>query len=350
MLARTAKQMGYQVLAYSSNENTPTLNEADMRFIGGKFDKLKLQDFAQRCDVLTYESTQVSAEVIKFLQQYTNVVQGYEALELFQDRLVERAFFEELNLNIAPYATVVGLDDIYQAVSSIGYPCILKPIQKGYSSKEFFIQKQTDIAKCAGVLELGTYILESYLPRAKEISLIAVKAANGTIAFFNLVECIYQKQELKMVCTPIVLPKDIQSEIMRQAQAIMQDLHYVGALQIGFYLTQNQTIYVKDVVACLHEIGYVFDKATNVSMFEQHIRALTNMALVRPKLLQPTVQVNLSKNDQNALNTQLGLKDNWFYNYYRYPEAMQAKYGYVLVLANDVDKAKQQVEATGIWH
>ena len=45
------------------------------------------------------------------------------------------------------------------------------------------------------------------------------------------------------------------------------------------------------------------------------------------------------------------LKDNWFYNYYRYPEALQkqTKQGYLLVLADNVLTANQQIEATGIW-
>ena len=66
------------------------------------------------------------------MQRFTRVPQGSDTLEITQDRLLERAFFEQLNINVAPYATIVSLDDVYQAVSSIGYPCILKPIQKGF--------------------------------------------------------------------------------------------------------------------------------------------------------------------------------------------------------------------------
>ncbi len=352
MLARTAKRMGFRVLAYGTDENNPTLNEADMKFVGNGFDKLKLQDFAQRCDVVTYESTQVSVESLRFIQQYTNLVQGCETLELMQDRLVERAFFEQLNLNVAPYATVVGLDDIYQAVTSIGYPCVLKPIQKNYGKqREVLIQKQTDIANCAGVLELGTYILESYLSRAKEISVIVALDRNKRAQVFSPVECVYQKQDLHKVLTPINLEKTVQQELWRQVKEIVSELNYVGVLKLGFYLTASQMIYVKDVVPALHPAGYLFDKATNISMFEQHIRALANIPLVTPKLLQPTVQVMINEQDQGALRTQLVLKDNWFYNYYRYPEALQkqTKQGYLLVLADNVLTANQQIEATGIW-
>ena len=147
-------------------------------------DKLKLQSFAQRCDVVTYESEHVNSEVIKYIAQYTSVPQGTDALEYMQDRLLERAFFEQLNVNIAPYATIVNLDDVYQAVTSIGYPCVLKPIQKGLGkAHQQIIRKQSDIAKCADIIDMGTYILESWIPYTKELSVVLTKDAKGTINF-----------------------------------------------------------------------------------------------------------------------------------------------------------------------
>src|SRR5699024_12671613 len=119
--------MGFKVAAYGSNAESPTLREADMAIVGRGNDQLQLQKFAERCDLVIYESEQVSSESIKFIQRFTNVPQGSEALELMQDRLLERTFFEQINVNIAPYSTIVSLDDIYQAISSIGFPCVLKP-------------------------------------------------------------------------------------------------------------------------------------------------------------------------------------------------------------------------------
>ena len=43
-------------------------------------------------------------------------------LEIVQDRLMERAFLDQVNINIAPYVTVVSLDDVYQSIDLSGYP------------------------------------------------------------------------------------------------------------------------------------------------------------------------------------------------------------------------------------
>lgn len=353
MLARAAKQMGYKVVAYSRYEESPILAEADVRIVGKMNDKNKLQSFAQRCDVVTYESEHVSSAVIKFIEQFTSVPQGSDALEFMQDRLLERAFFENLNVNIAPYATIVNLDDIYQAVSSIGYPCVLKPIQKGLGKgRQQVIRKQADIAKCADIIDMGTYILESWIPYTKELSVVLTKDTKGTINFFPIVENIYHDHVLHESLVPAMVNNDIEGEVRRLAATIAKNLKYVGTMQIAFFLTESGAIYVKRVVPGLHASGYVFDKATNVTMFEQHLRALAQMPLVKTELMEPTVAVTIEEQDRDDLRTQWVMKDNWYYNFFRYPMTMRSltsAEGYLLALGPTIETVREQVESTGIW-
>ncbi|MCQ5137478.1 hypothetical protein NE628_14820, partial [Coprococcus eutactus] len=70
-------------------------------------------------------------------------------MEIVQDRLMERAFLDQINVNVAPYVTVNSLDDVYQSIDSIGYPAILKPIQRGIGEQSMRIVKQSDITRAA---------------------------------------------------------------------------------------------------------------------------------------------------------------------------------------------------------
>lgn len=58
----------------------------------------------------------------------------------------------------------------------------------------------------------------------------------------------------------------------------------------------------------LHNSGYVFDKATNVSMFEQHLRTLVKMPLVDIKLVQPAGMVMIEEENIDDIRTQWVLK------------------------------------------
>ncbi len=351
-LLRHAKQMGFKTAAYGANAESPTLREADLPIVGRGNDQIQLQEFAERCDLVLYESEQVSSESIKYIERFTNVPQGSESLELFQDRLLERAFFEQLNINIAPYATIVSLDDIYQAISSIGFPCVLKPIQKGIMhNSQMILRKQSDIAKSAEMVEQGTFVLESWIPYEREISVFMVRQQDGTLTFMAPLETFYQGQRLTQVVGPAEIDPSIWSEIKKISTDIGDNLNFVGVLEVGFFVTSAQAIYVKRVVPALHEAGYIYDSICNVSLEEQQLRASVGMPVAVPKVLQKGALGFFREDDRDEIKTQWILKDNWFYTLFRFPASMlpQFKIGYVVTTANNGYAAKEQLDSTGLW-
>lgn len=349
MLEQAAHKLGFDVIAYGPNEEAPTLRGADVKVVGTYTDQAKLQDFAQRCSLVTYESETIPAQTIAYLSRFTKLPQGSETLEIVQDRLLERTFFEQSNLNIAPYATIVNLDDVYQAISSIGYPAILKPIQKGFS-KKIVIKKQTDIAKCADIIDQGTFILESMIPYQKELAVTMSKDKNGDIKFYPLVEAEYRQGKLHQVLVPAQVDSDVANEIRRLSELVVKQVKSVGIMTLSFFLTETGALYVKRLVTGVNSLGYVFSRAANVDIFEQHLRVLANMPLAQPELIQATGMVMIEQDKREALRTQWLLKTNWHYQFYRYPKSMTTlNWGHVLVTGESSQAIKEQVAATGIW-
>lgn len=349
MLEQAAHKLGFDVIAYGPNEEAPTLRGADVKVVGTYTDQAKLQDFAQRCSLVTYESETIPAQTIAYLSRFTKLPQGSETLEIVQDRLLERTFFEQSNLNIAPYATIVNLDDVYQAISSIGYPAILKPIQKGFS-KRIVIKKQTDIAKCADIIDQGTFILESMIPYQKELAVTMSKDKNGDIKFYPLVEAEYRQGKLHQVLAPAQVDSDVANEIRRLSELVVKQVKSVGVMTLSFFLTETGALYVKRLVTGVNSLGYVFSRAANVDIFEQHLRVLANMPLAQPELIQATGMVMIEQDKREALRTQWLLKTNWHYQFYRYPKSMTTlNWGHVLVTGESSQAIKEQVAATGIW-
>lgn len=349
MLEQAAHKLGFNVIAYGPNEEAPTLRGADVKVVGTYTDQAKLQDFAQRCSLVTYESETIPAQTIAYLSRFTKLPQGSETLEIVQDRLLERTFFEQSNLNIAPYATIVNLDDVYQAISSIGYPAILKPIQKGFS-KKIVIKKQTDIAKCADIIDQGTFILESMIPYQKELAVTMSKDKNGDVKFYPLVEAEYRQGKLHQVLAPAQVDSDVANEIRRLSELVVKQVKSVGIMTLSFFLTETGALYVKRLVTGVNSLGYVFSRAANVDIFEQHLRVLANMPLAQPELIQATGMVMIEQDKREALRTQWLLKTNWHYQFYRYPKSMTTlNWGHVLVTGESSQAIKEQVAATGIW-
>ena len=144
-----AKKAGFNVGVYVDRSQPDITKMADFTIDGAYNDKQKLTEFGEACDAIIYQTPNIDSTVIRFLGQYAAIPQGINGLEIVQDRLMERAFLDQININIAPYVTVIGLDDVYQSIDSIGYPALLKPIQRGIGEQSMMIKRQSDITRAA---------------------------------------------------------------------------------------------------------------------------------------------------------------------------------------------------------
>ena len=79
-------------------------------------------------------------------------------------------------------------------------------------------------------------------------------------------------------------------------------------MTLSFFLTETGALYVKRLVTGVNSLGYVFSRAANVDIFEQHLRVLANMPLAQPELIQATGMVMIEQDKREALRTQWLLK------------------------------------------
>ncbi|GAX05177.1 phosphoribosylaminoimidazole carboxylase ATPase subunit [Secundilactobacillus pentosiphilus] len=353
MIVSAARQAGFKVGAYGPDETSEMLQLADFKIVGELSDHDRLTDFAERCDLVTYDSQHLSPDVLSVIEESTSLPQGSDFQMMMQDRLLERAFYEQLNVNIPPYATIVSLDDVYQSINSIGYPSVLKPIQKDLPhGQEMTIRTQTDIAQAAGLMDWGTYILESTVDYSREFTVSVVRAASGEASLFPPVEIKRQNGLLTWAYLPVSIDSDVQAEMDRICHEIVANVKYVGVFEVDFMINDNGSIYVKQIIPTFGEGGRIFDRATTVSQFEQHIRAIAGMPLSDVQVLKPTVMAAFTQNQASAMRTQWTLKPNWHFYFYRQGHQdvdSQKLAGHILVQGDDVNKLLEQLEDTDIW-
>ncbi|GHP14690.1 phosphoribosylglycinamide formyltransferase 2 [Lentilactobacillus fungorum] len=351
ILLMTAKKMGFKVGMYSADENSKAMVLADYQYIGPLDDKQTLKMFAERCDAVIYDDDFIDSEIIRYISQFTSVPQKDGLLDIIQDRVIERSFFETLNINMVPYSTIVTLEDIYQAINSIGYPAILKPIQRGLlNGKELLIKNQADIVLASGFLDAGTYILESYVEHDIDYSMIVTRTADGKQAIFPSVEVMYHQNQLMTAYTPPQLDPSVDKEMKRITKEITHNLDYVGTFEVSLFLAKSGSIYVSRVAPLLSPAGFVFNYAANVDEFEQHIRAIAGLPLTKIEAATPTVYQTIRKKDYQRVKTQWVIKGNWHFTIYgNQPNDDDQPVGNVLIPTTSLSETLMQLEATGIW-
>lgn len=350
-LIACAKKAGFNVVVYVDHARPAITKMADETIVGAYNDRAKLTEFGETCDAILYQTPNVDSRVMHYLNQYAAVPQGINGLEIIQDRLMERAFLDQVNINIAPYVTVVSLDDVYQSIDSIGYPALLKPIQRGLGEQSMIIRRQSDITRAADFIDTGTYLLESWIDHTAEYTMTAATDGKDT-EIFPLAKLNFSKdRQLISVASPAEVNDDLLQEMQRIVQSVADSLQYNGVFSVNFYVTGTGSLYVKNVELGLTSIANIYDTTANVNQYEEQIRAAVGMPLHIIQPLQVGLLMVVRKYQQTAIQRQWLIKNNWQFRFFNDREGDdQSILGFVWVTGsvNLVD-LENQVDDTEVW-
>jgi len=191
MTAMAANRLGYRVIVMSPNKNDPAAVFAQ-RHVRAAFDDTDaLADFANLVDVVTYEQEQIPLAPVQWLSKRVPVLPGCRALEISQDRILEKAFLSSVGLSTAPWRPVRSKEELLQAILEIGKLSIFKVAFGGYDGKG---QTLIDDASDADILAVWdqfsagaemTAIIERKVDFECELSVIVARDAAGNKAIYD---------------------------------------------------------------------------------------------------------------------------------------------------------------------
>eukprot|EP00752_Nemacystus_decipiens_P019541 g17597.t1 len=135
MMAIAAARYGLHVHIFAPEENASAGEVASMHTQASYEDKEALSEFAEDCDVVTYEFENIPRTSLDMLSGAVPLRPGIASLEISQDRLVEKQFLEKIGLPVAPYRPIDEANDIGAAHKELGGDTILKTRRFGYDGK-----------------------------------------------------------------------------------------------------------------------------------------------------------------------------------------------------------------------
>jgi 5-(carboxyamino)imidazole ribonucleotide synthase len=266
-----------------------------------------LAQLAERADVVTYEFENVPAEVAEFLAAHTQVHPSAEALGVAQDRLIEKSFFHDLDIPTPNYAAVDSLESLELAMTTLGYPAILKSRTQGYDGKGQSLLKSADDLKPAwellegvpavgriGSLPIATLppslaVVEAFVPFNREVSIIAVRNVSGAIVFYPLSENLHRGGILRVSECRADDPMQQQAEIY--VSRLLEELEYVGVLALELFEIDGQLV-ANEFAPRVHNSGHWTIEGAETSQFENHLRAILDLPLGATKPVGKAAMVN----------------------------------------------------------
>ncbi|MEI2355475.1 5-(carboxyamino)imidazole ribonucleotide synthase [Mesobacillus zeae] len=351
MMAIAAKAMGFRIMILDPTDDCPASQVADGHIVAPYDDVSALSKLEKMSDIITYEFENISAEALEWIAGNAYVPQGTELLRLTQDRISEKAAIQSAGQKVAPYKVIKGNEDLNWAISSIGYPAVLKTARGGYDGKgQLVLKRPEDMAGADDLISKGSCVLEKWVPFEKEISVIVARSVNGETKILPVAENIHKNNILHETIVPARITAEAEGKAIKAAEALAIELELVGTLAVEMFLTKDDQIYINELAPRPHNSGHYSIEACETSQFEQHIRAVCGWPLGSTRLLSPAVMVNILGEHQEPLVGKIPKLRDWKIHLYgKFEAKRQRKMGHATLLRIAADQALEEIEATGIW-
>ncbi|MDQ1461267.1 MAG: 5-(carboxyamino)imidazole ribonucleotide synthase, partial [Actinomycetota bacterium] len=226
------------------------------------------------------------------------------ALDVAQDRIVEKTALNALGIATAPFAAVDSPADLRAALDSIGLPAILKTRRGGYDGKG-----QALLRDAAGVEDalpnLGDVpcVLEGFVPFDRELSIIAVRGLDGRIAAWPAVENVHRDGILRLTRAPAPgLDDALQARAEAAIRPLLADLDYVGVCCVELFDVGGELL-ANEIAPRVHNSGHWTIEGAETSQFENHLRAILGLTLGSTAAIGASAMVNCigSMPDRDAI-------------------------------------------------
>ncbi|MFB6468568.1 5-(carboxyamino)imidazole ribonucleotide synthase [Cytobacillus sp. Hz8] len=352
MMALAAKKQGFRIAVLDPVDDSPCGQVADYKIVGEYSDFEAIKKLANISDVITYEFENIDAECLDWLCQNAYVPQGKVLLEKTQNRISEKRAIEDAGVQVAPYAVIKTVDDIYSHIEKLGFPAVLKTAMGGYDGKGQLVMKEkADIKEAEDLIAHGLCVLEQWIPFEKEISVIIVRSVRGETAVFPVGENIHQDNILHETIVPARISEAAKNKAIRMAEILAEKLELVGTLAVEMFLTASGDIFINELAPRPHNSGHYSIEACETSQFEQHVRAVCNWPLGSTELLKPAVMVNILGEHQERLLDKIPDLPDWKIHLYGKQVAkVKRKMGHVTILRKTVEDALGEIENSHIWN
>lgn len=297
MLALAAAKLGFRCHILAPENDSPAFQVAAHRTVASYTDYNALKAFAGKVDVVTYEFENIPSETAAFLAGRVALAPGVAALQTAQDRVDEKTFIAGLGLPVAPFAAVSAEYELEAAIAQIGRPSILKTRRFGYDGKgQTRIDGNRSPATAWAEIGKAPAILEGFISFEREISVIAARGWDGSIAVYDVPENRHENHILKTSTVPAAIPPATAERARDIGRQIIAALDYVGVIGIEMFVTGSDLV-VNEIAPRVHNSGHWTMDACTVSQFEQHIRAICGWPLGTTARHSDVVMTNLLGDD-----------------------------------------------------
>jgi len=278
MSAAPAAALGIDLLLLAQSANDSGAQVSNFE-VGDYRDLAQVREFAQKCDLVTFEHELIPISVIRALE--SEGVKFYPTSESFIYSQDKAAMREKLANYLAPKWQVVT-----NAAEILEYPVIAKSISGGYDGRG--VWKVNSESELASVLQNNPKLLvEELIDFDFEISVMVARSPHGQAATWTPTQTVQSEG----ICTMTIAPApDLSESLGQQAQlmalSIAAEIKLVGVMAVEMFVKGDQ-LFINELAMRPHNSGHWTIDGSVTSQFEQHLRAILDLPLGDPSMTAP---------------------------------------------------------------
>lgn len=301
MTAIAAAELGFRCHVFSPDRDAPAKEVAYAETTAPYSDTEAAAGFAASVDVATFEFENIPAGTVAAVSRRVPMRPGLRALQVSQERSVEKAFVNGLGIGTARWAKASSPSSLVAAAGDVGLPAILKTARLGYDGKgQVRIDDPADIAGAWRRIGGRESILEGVVPFEREVSVIVARGADGGTAAYPPVDNVHRDGILRTTEAPSAVAPDVADEAQGIARRIADALGLVGVLAVEMFVTPGGGLLVNEIAPRPHNSGHWTLDACAASQFEQLVRAVAGLPLGDPARHSDAVMTNLIGDEADA--------------------------------------------------
>lgn len=285
-----AQRLGQYVIACDSYNDAPAMQVADEREIFSMLDGQALENavLKHRPDIIVPEIEAIRTEKLyDFEKEGIQVVPSARAVNFTMNRKAIRDLAaKELGLKTARYFYATSFNELQEAATKIGFPCVIKPLMSSSGKGQSVAKTPEDLRQCWDYAmngcrgDIKEVIIEEFIHFDSEITLLTVTQQNGPTLFCPPIGHRQEHGDYQESFQPAAISAEQLAEAQRMADKVTAALTGAGIWGVEFFLSNKDGVYFSELSPRPHDTGMVTLAGTqNFNEFELHLRAVLGLPI-----------------------------------------------------------------------
>ncbi|WP_071394963.1 phosphoribosylglycinamide formyltransferase 2 [Bacillus tuaregi] len=312
-----AQRMGLETVAVDRYEHAPAMQVAHRSYCMDMLDAVRVREVIEmeKPDLIVPEIEAIAtSELVKLEEEGFRVIPTARAAKLTMDREgIRRLAAETLKLPTAKYEFADTYEEFVAGAKKIGFPCVIKPLMSSSGKGQSVCRTEQQLEECwsiameGGRVQNGRVIIEEFITFESEITLLTVRAVNGTM-FCAPIGHIQKDGDYIESWQPHHMTDAQIEDAKKIAKAITDELGGFGIFGVELFLAQDK-VYFSEVSPRPHDTGLVTLVTQNLSEFALHVRAILGFPIPEITQLSPGASRPLKAKTEANDYTVTGLEE-----------------------------------------